>query len=277
MDDTSLKVLFHTKAKEVWECPMKYYWRNHEHLTPKTRNPNLERGGYVHAVMHHGIVTKWEDPSLSDDAVLGISLLKSQEGYFMSPEVKGDADLMVLFLWNRLQEYEVKESEKLYELPLADGYTWRAKLDSIVTPKSGGEDWQGEYKTTAQYASNIKRLYHSGIQPFLYLYVAKECGVKLSGTKMFVATKKGCEVEEVIATDEQHEMARRFIFDTYDYVVLLERMGYFPKNRTACVQLISECPYRTLCVEKASKGYVEETIGLMYERVDPLAHYEEVK
>lgn len=274
MNNSSLKVLFHTKAREVWECPMKYYWRNHEHLTPKTRNPNMERGSYVHEVMNRGLSTRLDEPTINPEHALAIAFGESQEGYFMTSDVKSDADSMALFLWNKLQEYQVVSSEKLFEMKLSDGYTWRAKLDSIL--EVGGRKWQGEYKTTAQYASNLKRLYHSGIQPFLYLYVAKECGEELAGTKMFIATKKGCEVEEVIATEEQYEMARRFIYETHDYVVLLEKLGYFPKNRTACVQLISECPYRSLCVEKASKTYVEEAIGLMYERVDPLAHYGEV-
>jgi len=274
MSDSSLKVLFHTKAREVWECPMKYYWRNHEHLTPKSKNPNMERGSYVHEVMNRGLSSRISAPTNDPEEALAIAFQESQEGYFMSSEVKSDADSMALFLWQKLQYYTVHSSEKLFEIPLKDGYTWRAKLDSIL--EVGGRKWQGEYKTTSQYASNLKRLYHSGIQPFLYLFVARECGEKLDGTKMFITTKKGCEVEEVIATDDQFEMARRFIYDTYDYVVLLEKLGYFPKNRTACVQLISECPYRSLCVEKASKTYVEEAVGLMFDRVDPLAHYGEV-
>ena len=275
MDNTSLKVLFHTKAKEVWECPKLYYWRNHEHLVPKTKNPNLERGGYVHSVMNNTHKARVEDPSLGVEEAYGMALLQSQEGYFMSSEVKSDADMMAFFLWDRLKKYQIVESEKLFEFPLREGYTWRAKLDSIL--QIGGKEWQGEYKSTAQYASNIKRLYHSGIQPFLYLFVAKTCGRELEGTKMFVTTKKGCEVEDVIATPEQYAMAAKFICDTVNYVVYLEKEGEFPKNRTACVQLIKECPYRSLCVEGATKTYVEECIGLMYERIDPLAHYKESK
>jgi hypothetical protein len=273
MSESSLNVLFHSKAKDLWECPQKYYWRYWQDLTPRSKNPNLERGGYVHKIMHEAYKAGKTDPSLTPDQSLAIGLVKAQEGVLLSSEDKEMADSMALYLWESLSHFSILHSEKRLDLELGDGFVWRAKLDSII--QEGSKLWQGEYKTTKQYASNIKRLYHTGIQPFLYLLAAKENGFELEGTKMFVATKKECTVEEVVATKDQLARAKQFMSDTLEYVQELHSKGKFPRNRCACVQLTSECPYQPLCVEGCRKGYIDETISLMYDRVDPLAHYEE--
>jgi len=268
-----LHTLFFTKAKDLHTCEQLYYWRYHRHLIPKTKSPALTRGGYVHAVMHRAITLRKEDSSLFPDAALGLALITEEGGYPMTEEVSQEAKNMSLALWQSLHSYEVVESELVLNLSLPHGYVWKVKLDSIIALPDGM--WQGEYKTTATYASNIKRLYHSGIQPFVYLHVARQSGWDLKGTKMFVVSKKESAVEDVIATPEQLSQAERFISETQKKLERVEECGEFSRNRTQCVTFLFECPYRSLCLEKAQEKYVEDVVNLLYDVESPLAHYGE--
>ena len=269
-----LHTLFYSKVKDLHECEQKYYWRYHRQLIPKLKNPNLVRGAYIHQVMDTTLILTMETPSIPADVALGLALLSCEDSHPMSEDTKQEAKNMALTLWQVLSTYEVLETERKLEIELGDGYIWKAKLDGIVKSLDGM--WQAEYKSTARYASNLRRLYHSGIQPFIYLYVAKECGYELRGTKMFIASAKECLVEEVISTPEQLAQAERYIYDSLVRVRAVEE-GTIPlcRNRSACVTLLSECPYRPLCLETASGAYIEDTIDMMYVEESPLAHYGE--
>ena len=244
-------------------------------MIPKAKNPNFERGSFVHQVINHAILNQKESPLLPPDACLGASLIQNEGVFQMTEEVEADAKAMTLELWDKLQEYEVIHTEKSISLDIGDGWIWKAKLDSIIKPKVSDELWQGEYKSTKVYASNLKRLYHTSIQPFLYLHIAREMGFDLKGTKMFVADKKACVVEDITCTPQQLKEAARFIKETKERAEEVEAGGVYPRNRTACISLISECPYRPLCVENAAPSYIEECANLMYVKESPIAHYGE--
>lgn len=269
-------VLFFSKAKDAWECPRKYYWRYKEELVPKDPNTNLERGSYVHAVAHHAIKIV-KDPAMATagrDVALGQALLEQRDKFRISAEIRDDANAMTLELWKKLAAFNIVETEKVLQFE-GEGYIWKVKLDAILQDPLDASFWQGEYKSTKSYTSRLKVLYHQGIQPFIYLTVASKCGIQLKGTKMFVASKTDCAVEDVIALDEHFRMAERFIEDSADYILFLERVCAWHQNRTACLTLTSECPYRALCHPHARPEYYTEVKEMMYVREDPLAHLEE--
>lgn len=272
-----LHTLFFSKAKDLFECELKYYWRYHRQLVPKQKNLNLLRGGYVHSVADAALTSVRE--GMNADQALGLALLSEEDKFPLPQETLEEAKRMMLSLWSTLlsPEYEVEQTELQLAIPLLDDYVWRAKLDGIIKTPTGL--WQAEYKTTSRYASNIRRLYHSGIQPFTYLYVAGQCGYELQGTKMFVANAKECFVEDVVATPEQLAQAERFIDDTLFKVQVLEKeiakKGCITCNRTQCVTLLSECVYRSLSLVRATPQYLEDTIKMMYDVESPLAHYGE--
>ncbi|MGW8177340.1 MAG: PD-(D/E)XK nuclease family protein [bacterium] len=267
-----IKTLFFTKSRELHECEQKYFWRYHRWLIPKTKSPPLMKGGYAHAVIHKALTLQRES-QLSRDNAVAIALVEEEDRYPLSEEHMGEAKGFSLALWYALEDVNVVESELTLNLNMGDGWVWKAKLDSIIAEPDGL--YQGEYKTTANYASNLKRLYHSGIQPFIYLNVAKRTDWDLLGTKMYIVDKKKSHQETVIATPEQLAQAQRYMEETVRRVEEVERRGTYHRNRTQCVTLLSECPYRSLCLEKAQEKYVEDVVQLMYDVENPLAHYGE--
>lgn len=273
-------VHFFTKASDAWKCPKLYYWRYVEHLIPKDKSTPLVRGGYVHAVLNTANKIAMHYPEMRE-AAFGQGMLVNQNEYPLSEDIRDEANNMALEIWGKLQAFKVLETEKVLNYEALSGkWIWRAKLDSIIEDPLG--QWQGEYKTTSNYASNMQRLYHQGIQPFIYLNVARHCGYKLQGTKMFIATKpaktvarEACIVEDVIALTEHYIMADTFMHESAQYIAWLEDTSNFSQNRTQCVTLMGECSYRPLCKPGTRTEYYKEVKELMYLREDPLKHLEE--
>lgn len=264
--------LFYTKASDAWKCPMYYHWRYKQWLVPREKSVPLTRGSYVHALMHTANTIRKEAPEMAEVAI-GQALLMEKDNFILSEDVRDEADQMALEVWAKLQDFKVVQTEQVISYQ-GEGYLWKAKLDAILEDDLGGL-WQGEYKTTKNYSSSLRRLYHQGIQPFIYLNCARHAGFKLKGTKMFIVSGKGCEVEDVLGLEEQYDAAQIFMDDSAAYIKYLdgELAGF--KSRTNCITLMGECIYRPLCVPRAKPSYYDDVTSLMYSKEDPLHHLEE--
>ena len=299
LDDKKLTpLLYLSKAGCVQQCPMRYYWQHHCHLTTKTRPEYFRFGSATHKAVEIGL--NYGFPSaeavlcdrLDLAEQLGAPVDRLHLNDIMESNEK-DRNLMLQMVeafenaWKANGIKTLLSTEYSVQMPLTElGITskyfthWVAKADFVFEDMEGV--WVGDLKTTSGYGPATAKYYHSSPQTKSYFHILKKRMPKLRGTKIFVVTKQKvrCEVEPILMTDTDHFQAQLFIEESVRHIDQLEddmAKGQFPSRfMTSCVNHFgSECPYIPLCINPMKDNeYAHDLINNWYGFESPDKHLE---
>lgn len=293
--------LWFSKGIDAKECPYRYKLRQIEGIIPNKKGLALSRGTAVHRTVEFASkLLHYERNTLSTEECL--ALASSQMDKEMGLEIEEVKDLvsaMSFALWDNMIEEKVKTNSKLIAIEESvpvhypeHNFIWTIKPDAIEEEGNGGQ-WQHEYKSTAAYGAAIQKIYHKGIQPWVYRALLRKTGLypNLKGIKLFVTTKplknppkgmktipRNCAMELLPAGADMDAKAEEYVLAVARRVHKLEKSRDFFKERTSCVSFFGECPYYLLCepgVDEKST-YRQELIDAMFKFEAPDAHLKEI-
>jgi hypothetical protein len=260
--------LFYSKAQTAWTCPKKYYWVYKRWLQPAVKPKSLQRGAAVHKIVANAL--------LKQDFEQGLAAsLYTLEG--LKEEDVDEVLSHTSSVWEALGEEakNVVAVEKVFTYYNLN-FEWKSKVDFLLKDVTGM--WVGELKTTNVYNSTLQRLYHKGIQPLTYSWVVKSFYPEMRGIRMLISQKgKPCVKEDIPLPPFMLDLAKDFIYDSYDYIRKMCEVQHPRKNRINCQSLLGECPYTLLCAPNVEEGslYFEDVVREFFTVEDPEAHLQE--
>lgn len=274
VSDSSLitsNILYLSKVTKMYECPRRYFLRHYLHLNQKTKKAQMQFGAEFHDLA--------KTMNESRYALAVAELQANMNAGNVSEEDAYEQATLLTLLKEKQEEKGLRQMlviEEAMPTPLAGPYftSWFIKSDAIAEFDDGL--WNVEYKTTSGFGAATKNYYHNSMQTVTYFRNVKERYPDVKGTRLFVLVRAKreprCEVEDILLTKHQLEVASRFEDASVEYAERLEATRHFPRFGTKCMTIrAGECEYNPICWQQ-SGAYVKEVIENIYEKSDPDAH-----
>ena len=279
------QTLFLSKAFTAWECPRKFHWIYNLWLAPKEESPALRRGRIAHSIS--ATASRLRQKGLDRDTALALGIAEDKEIMQITEDERAEISGHVFAIWDKIQDRKVTEVEKVLTFNPDYPWIWKGRVD-FIEEENGF--WIGEIKTTSSYSSTIQRLYHKGIQPWVYLYIfTKLYQERARGIRMYVSSRPSreaqkalgippgiqyCTVEEIPIQEHMLEYAWKFMMDSASYISGLD---VNLQNRSACQTFMGECPYLLLCDPHVTPEslHFQDLVTQMFKKEDPEEHLRE--